>query len=311
MEWLIGLFVLWLIGTLSGTTNSTSSTSQKRLEDDRASKERLAEIEERKKKFAELEAGKKKFAELELRLKSLGVVLEEKAEKKPFVEAIRPIAKLDELDKIVESLDEVSDVAPIKNINKSISLFNDYGVTSFWHMTHRDNIEKILNHGILSNIVAYSQQSPKDISDNNVQKWRDNKEPIYDRAIHEYAPMYINIRNPMLYVRKDIKDELCLIEISLSVLSENNFIFTDGNAASKSTVFFNNLDDLNQLPWNVLNAEYWSSFEDGKRKRCAEVLVYPSIESRYIKRIHCNSYTTLQFLKSLNCNAVITQKLFF
>ena len=167
MEWLIGLFVLWLIGTISGKSNNAS---QKRLED-----EHLA-IKER---FAALEAGKKRRAELELKLKSLKIIeQEEKAEKEPFVEPIRPIVKLDELDKMLEWLDEVSDEAPIKNINKRVSSFNDYGVTSFWHMTHRDNIEKILNYGILSNIVAHSQQSPKDISDSIVQKWRNNKEPI-------------------------------------------------------------------------------------------------------------------------------------
>jgi hypothetical protein len=185
---------------------------------------------------------------------------------------------------------------------KIIKEFNGHGVFALWHMTHKDNIKEILNKGILSNTLAYEKTRPKDISNHSVQKWRESNDPIYERKIHDYAAAYINIKNPMLYVRRDMQNELCLIEISLSVLSDDNFIFTDGNASARDTKFYNLVDDLEKLPWEVLNASYWNNFEDGKRKRCAEVLIYPSIAPEYIKNIHCYSDSTLQQLTNINCN---------
>lgn len=115
----------------------------------------------------------------------------------------------------------------------------------------------------------------------------------------------------MLYVKRNTQDELCLIEISLSVLLEENFIFSDGNAAARNTRFYHSSNDLEHLPWGVLNASYWNDFADDKRKRCAEVLIYPSIESRYIKKIHCYSDFTLKKLENINFHITKTRQQFF
>ncbi|MGM0985020.1 MAG: DarT ssDNA thymidine ADP-ribosyltransferase family protein [Pseudomonadota bacterium] len=187
----------------------------------------------------------------------------------------------------------------------------EYGISSIWHITHRNNIKEIISKGLLSNSLAYQSEKPIDISNQGVQRWRDKREPIYNRKIHEYAPAYLNIKNPMLYVRKDMHDELCLIEISLAVLSGHEFIFSDGNAAARDTHFFSNVNDLTKLPWDVLNASYWNDFPDGKRKRCAEVLIFPLIESRYILKIHCRSRETLKYVQKLNFPAQISDELFF
>ena len=190
-------------------------------------------------------------------------------------------------------------------------LFKNYEISSLWHITHKENVKHILTNGILSNEMAYADEKPRDISDQEVQKRREKKDPLYGRKIHQYAPLYIKVKNPMLYVKKNIHDDLCLIEVSLSVLSENNFLISDGNAASRNTKFYNSLDKLYLLPWEVLQANYWSDFRDGKRQRCAEVLIYPSIKPIYIKQIHCYSSATLHYLEQLSCNVKMTKNLFF
>ncbi len=195
--------------------------------------------------------------------------------------------------------------------NSILFFLRENGIESFWHMTHKENIFNILNNGLVNNQYAYEKFSPKDISDPSVQRWRENIEPIYNRAIKKYVPLYINIRNPMLYRRKNIQHDLCLIEISLSVLNSKNFIFTDGNAASRETKFFKDKADLSNLPWDVLKANYWNDFFDGKRKRCAEFLVYPNIEAKYIKKIHCNNLSTLNYLRDAGCNSFLSNHLFF
>jgi hypothetical protein len=115
----------------------------------------------------------------------------------------------------------------------------------------------------------------------------------------------------MLYVRREIQHELCLIEISLSVLSECDFLFTDGNAAARNTKFYNTTDNLDKLPFDVLNASYWNEFPDGKRKRSSEVLVYPLIEPKHIIKLHCCSTSTLQYLSQFRIPVKISEELFF
>jgi hypothetical protein len=206
---------------------------------------------------------------------------------------------------------EYVDIKTEECVNPIALQFKNKNIISLWHMTHRNNVENILKNGILSNTQAFNLTNPVDISNHGVQRRREAKDPFYNRKIHDYTPTYLNIKNPMLYVRKDMQDELCLIEVSLSALSEDNFIFTDGNAASRDTKFFNSLNDLENLPWDVLNASYWNNFEDGKRKRCAEVLIYPSIEPESIKKIYCYSDVTLQQLSSVNCTITKARNLFF
>ena len=148
--------------------------------------------------------------------------------------------------------------------------FSEYGITSIWHITHKANINSILKDGILNHYDAYKiNVNPIDISDPDAQRWRECWENRYHRKIHDYAPLYINPRNPMLYVRKHLQVNLCLVEVSLAVLTENEYLITDGNAASRDTQFYQSESSLSLLPWDVLRASYWTEFPDGKRKRCA------------------------------------------
>ncbi|PID55817.1 hypothetical protein CSB45_13990 [candidate division KSB3 bacterium] len=104
---------------------------------------------------------------------------------------------------------------------------------------------------------------------------------------------------------------MCLIEISLSTLSDHNFIFTDGNAAARNTHFYNAISDLDKPPWDVLNASYWNDFPDGKRKRCSEVLIYPMIHQKNIIKLHCCSRKTKQYLSQFRVPVEISEELFF
>ena len=191
---------------------------------------------------------------------------------------------------------DVSESASKEHISEC---FMAHGVSSLWYIAHRDNIDSIMAHGI-KNHQAVTQLGMKcvDISSSSVQRWREQHEPIYQRKIHEYTPCYINPLNPMSYALRARSSELCLMEISLSVLTAREYIISDGNAASRDTCFFDSVDDLNQLPCDALNTKYWSNIPDGKRKRCSEVLVCPDIEAKHIKTIHCCSLESVRYLSS-------------
>lgn len=181
-----------------------------------------------------------------------------------------------------------------------------------YHMTHIQNLSSILASGILSNAeIKRRRVSIADISDSSVQARRDEIEPIYDRSIHEYVPFYLNPKNPMLYRRKEMQNEIVIIAVSTSVLSSNCHVFTDGNAAANATLFSDDESVINNSK-DVLCAQYWTDYDDGKRRRCAEVLVYPSVGVKYIERIACNNEATRARVASItNIQSTIEKGLYF
>ena len=227
---------------------------------------------------------------------------------------IPPWIKMLEDQNIDETPLWLDDIQKIPLDKKSLAVsyyFKTRGVASIWHVTQRSNLQNILNKGLLSNTDAFAKGNPFDISDHGVQRRREHREPIYGRKVHEYVPTYINIKNPMLYVRRSIQNDLCIIEISTDVLNFNNYIYSDGNAASRETKFYRSVNDLDKLPWDVLRAPYWNDHIDGKRKRCAEVLIFPIIEPKYIVMVHCFSADTLNFVSRLKVPCRISKELFF
>ena len=172
--------------------------------------------------------------------------------------------------------------------------FSKHKVKCLWHMTHKRNIENIIKCGILNNFDVHNLDIKYvDISDIGAQRWREKKkEPCYNRKIHDYVPLYINPQNPMLYALREQQNDLCLLEVLLDVVGDNEFVISDGNVASRDTKFSSSIRSLDALPWDILNARFWADFPDGKRKRCAEVLVYPEVQPMYIGVIHCYSVGT-------------------
>lgn len=214
---------------------------------------------------------------------------------------------------IISEFQQLVEVSVVKeDPNKIIGKFAEYGISRLWHITHKNNIASILEHGILNHYDARrANLNLVDISAPEVQRHRENTDSVYHRKIHEYVPLFINYRNPFLYVHKELQEHLCLLEVSLAVLSEVQYVLTDGNAAARATKYYHSLDELKHLPWDVLNAAYWTDFPDGKRKIGAEVLVYPNVLSKFIMNIHCYSKNTFDFLSAPGRNILLTRQLFF
>ena len=93
----------------------------------------------------------------------------------------------------------------------------------------------------------------------------------------------------MLYRRREIQEDIVILGLDPQLLSETNIIFTNGNAAASGTIFYKGIQMLAQLPWDSIRARNWSEIEDGKRIKCAEVLVYPKIEPNRIQMVFCYS----------------------
>lgn len=163
-------------------------------------------------------------------------------------------------------------------------------ITSFYYLAPIENASDIVQHGILSkNQIEKKRLKPVTFAEQSVQNRRRQKQVILSdksrRNIHDLVPVYLTPKTPTLYARRDWQENLYFIQIDAEVICDEKiqFCFTDGNAASEETQFYRDLSFLNRLPWDVLRADYWTQFADGKRKRNSEFLIYPSIPNQYFR----------------------------
>ena len=115
----------------------------------------------------------------------------------------------------------------------------------------------------------------------------------------------------MLFRRKEMQSDICFVEVSLNALDETNFLISDGNAASAKTQFFNTAQELQFLPWPVLRADFWSDFDEGKRKACSEILIPSRVAPKFIRVIHCFSSAQTTALAQKGIKSVISLDKYF
>ncbi len=165
-----------------------------------------------------------------------------------------------------------------------VNKLNEHNIYSFWYFSYIDNLDAILDHGILpKNEVerrglqsrSFALESVQDrrhyihISLSNNQKY----------TLHDVVPVYLRPKTPSLSLRRKKQDQLFFVEIPTSILLDEGFeyAFTDGNAASTKTRFFVDPKQLSELPWDVIEAIYWTNYDDCTRKRNSEFLIFPHI----------------------------------
>jgi O-acetyl-ADP-ribose deacetylase (regulator of RNase III) len=151
-------------------------------------------------------------------------------------------------------------------------------IKGLYYITHIENVASILSRGILSHALVESQKVPfTSIYDQGIVTNRKNK-PTPERAsLWEYANLYFQARNPMMYrvVHEKDRRDLAVVGVKPHVLQLPDVTITDGNAASNATQFFKVSAGLKAIDaqWSVIQAEYWNDLNGSKRKIMAECLV--------------------------------------
>ncbi len=194
--------------------------------------------------------------------------------------------------------------------------FIEKGISCLWHLTHLGNVRSIMERGLLSyNGITGSNIPYSNIADPKVKRWRGFIEHTHGRSLYSYVPLYLVTHNPMLYrlQKEGRKWPLCWLEISLDIFTHEEYdvLVADGNASCKATECYPLRRGVDKLPWDVLSSESWTNYDDGKRKRCAEVLVYPKVEVQFIKAIYCYDRVSKELLKWCDKKVEIRRQLFF
>lgn len=195
-------------------------------------------------------------------------------------------------------------------------------IKELYFITHIDNLTSIIQNGILC-YHKVNKTLCKSIADPEVQKRRDKTViPGGKRKLHDYANLYFNPRNPMMFKRKDMHKELAILRIDSVILDEPEVVVADGNASSDYVRFYSSEQGIENLNETLVYAEDWTdedTFQYWRRKFavCAEVLVPDSIAPRFITGIYVSCEDTYQkvveLLKSLPFSGkiLINPKLFF
>ncbi len=157
------------------------------------------------------------------------------------------------------------------------------------------NIPSVLAHGILSHEQAAALPH-SDVSMADVQDRRDNVQVPGGLRLHQYANLYFDARNPMMFKRKAQAELLCVLSVSIEVMNLPKVVITDQNAASKYVAFWPP-SFLRYLDFDLIYADDWRHPDDQiaywrhKSAKCAEVLVPNGIPVDFIRKAYVVSET--------------------
>lgn len=192
-------------------------------------------------------------------------------------------------------------------------------ILELYFITAIINVPSILEHGILShNLIAKKKIQHASVASVDVQSRRMNKVIPGGKRLHDYANLYLNARNPMLYVLLNKQGELCVLRISNDVARKPGVVMSDRNAARGWARFQPWPDGLSMIDKEELFGLSWDDPDPYEKDRlkgvmCAEVLVPDKVERRYIKGAYVSCQEALDQLTGL-CTGFpvsINNKLFF
>jgi hypothetical protein len=149
------------------------------------------------------------------------------------------------------------------------------------------NVPSILSHGILCHRRA-ARIRHESVAKQRVQDDRAKVRVPGGKPLHEYANLYFCARNPMLYLRKSMHQQLCVLRINPNVLDLPGVVVADQNAASSYCRFSAAPAGLAYVDHAKVFADYWTHPDDPiaewrhKSMKCAEVLVPDFVDPKFI-----------------------------
>jgi hypothetical protein len=179
------------------------------------------------------------------------------------------------------------------------------------------NLASVAIHGILSHRRAQPLKH-QSVAMQEIQDVRAKKRVPGGRALHEYANLYVNGRNPMLFKRSAEFSDLVVLRVKVDVLDLPDVVVTDQNAASDYVRFAAAPLGLAIVSEEYTFAEYWTHPEDPieqwrhKSRMCAEVLVPDFVPAKYITGAYAASASVLEKVSAIvSLTATVNRKLFF
>lgn len=218
-------------------------------------------------------------------------------------------------------------------------------------ISHIDNLPSILRFGLLSQNelrslgIHYTSVALEGVQDLRRRIWL--QLPGHQKGrqmpnLHDFVPFYFVQKTPMLWVLRDIQDNIVFVVATTELLSRQGTLFTDGNAAvqglwrspnltvvvtvstdgapccrtffcdgfpiqqrprQRVSEIYTGIHNLQHLKWEILAARSWVGFEDGKRARCSEVSVPSKVKLADIRELAVRPSENAEHARGLVKNA--------
>jgi len=171
-------------------------------------------------------------------------------------------------------------------------------MTDIYRIVHIETLAKLLTWGCdwsPNQLKARGLQKKAVVHDSIMEK---REETTIDLppwgSVADYVGFYFGPLSPMLSAIHHGRVVECgnqgdmvylVTEAELIANSGAGFIFTDGHPIMRYVTQFNDLNDLQKLPWQIITAKYWNNFVDGRCRRQSEFLTKDRFSLEHIKEI--------------------------
>jgi len=191
-----------------------------------------------------------------------------------------------------KTIDVVKLVASIAHtLAQGMGIMNPPDIRYLFYITHVDNVASIVRRGVLSHAEIERQQVPFNrIYDDSIVSRRKDKSTPEGRSLWDYANLYFQPRNPMMYrvIHERGKETLAVVAIRPEVMKIGGVIITDGNAANAPTRFFDFAEGMKIISadWKTIQNDWWSRDDGSKRRIMAECLVPGQVTAEHIAAVY-------------------------
>ncbi len=171
-------------------------------------------------------------------------------------------------------------------------------IKSLYYITHINNLASILRHGILSHQQMGTRRLPFEAVYNpEIVANRALRQTPSGKSLWEYANVYFQPRNPMLYkvVSEVDRQNVVILGVKPQILETKGAFISLGNAAVPLSPILDvkhGVQAIHREFWPRLNNDWWKIEDGTKRKIMAECLipdVIPPIEIHtiYVATTYC------------------------
>lgn len=179
-------------------------------------------------------------------------------------------------------------------------------IKELYYITHIDNLPSIFRRGILSHrIIEDEGVAFTPIYDASIVSSRGRKPVTASSTLWDYANLYFQARNPMLYrvVHEKGLEEIAVVGVRKDVINSNGVHLTNGNAASSATVILPGnkatKKNIESLAEGTQDVQWWKEEDGSKRRIMAECLVPDVVPPEFIQTIYVANLGVWQKVQSL------------
>lgn len=168
-------------------------------------------------------------------------------------------------------------------------------VKSLYYITHINNLPSILQYGILSHRQVESRKIPfTPVYDPKIVANREQRLTPDRKSLWDYANVYFQPRNPMLYkvISETDKKDVVIVGVKPQVVDAKGAFIALGNAASSLSPLLDvkaGLQSINGEYWQIIDSDWWKTEDGTKRKIMAECLVPNGIPPTEIHTVYVTS----------------------